>query len=531
MTGLTSATFERRRCKDVYLIVTANMNASDIPTGAAVTAGAPKRRPRKARPVTADPRARIEDAAIEAIGQKGFDAMTVSDVIGIAGVSRKTFYECFDDKRSCFLEVCERECERWLTTAKEASEGCDSAQDRPEAILRAIFEGALHRPATLQMLAFETASMRPDGVELRDKLLQGWGTLLADALQATHKKAPVSQRTLVVLLGGVLRTLRARLGDVSIRPRKPRRTQILGLVPELAEWIGRYSGPAPAPEASVDGELGILLGGRAPGTLATASKSSTRRGLPRGENPISRSFVVHSQRERILDAVANLSAAKGYASVTIPEIAQEAAISVQAFYEHFTGKEDTLLVAYEVGHRRALAAVERAYDSEADWPNAVQAAITALLCFLASEPSFAVLTLVDIGTASERAGALSNEGGTAYASMIGAGFASADFEEAPPQIAPEAISGALRELLYRSAVSERASELHNLVVEATWIALTPFIGSGAALAVAVGPRRASARAGVVDNGSAQNGAAKAGKRNGRAGSDKSGRKRAAAKRR
>lgn len=466
------------------------MNAT-VDLTAASSAGNPKRR-QKARPSTSDPRTRIADAAVEAIGKKGFDAMTVSDVIGIAGVSRKTFYEHFDDKRSCVLMVSERECEHWLQAAKEASDSCDSDDDRVQAVLRAIFEGALDRPATLRMLIFETASMRPDGVELRQRLLDGWSTLLLDALRAAGVKAPPSQRTLAILLGGVVRTLQARLGN-AVRPRKPRRTQILGLVPELAEWIGSYSGASVTPELANDGVPGILLGGRAPGTLATASKSSVRRGLPRGENPISRSFVIHSQRERILDAVANLTAAKGYSSVTIPDIAQEAAISVQAFYEHFTGKEDTLLVAYEVGHRRALAAVERAYDSEADWPNAVHAALTALLCFLASEPSFAVLTLVDVGTASDRSAALSNEGASSYAKMIAPGFAETEPEREPPKIAPEAIAGALRELLYRWAVTMRAGELHHLLVEATWIALAPFVGTAAALEIAIRAERPRGR--------------------------------------
>jgi AcrR family transcriptional regulator len=36
---------------------------------------------------------------------KGYEATTVSDVIEVAGVSRATFYEMFEDKESCFLEA------------------------------------------------------------------------------------------------------------------------------------------------------------------------------------------------------------------------------------------------------------------------------------------------------------------------------------------------------------------------------------------------------------------------------------------
>jgi AcrR family transcriptional regulator len=36
---------------------------------------------------------------------KGYEATTVTDVIEIAGVSRATFYEMFEDKPACFLEA------------------------------------------------------------------------------------------------------------------------------------------------------------------------------------------------------------------------------------------------------------------------------------------------------------------------------------------------------------------------------------------------------------------------------------------
>jgi AcrR family transcriptional regulator len=209
-----------------------------------------------------------------------------------------------------------------------------------------------------------------------------------------------------------------------------------------------------------------------------------RRGLPRGENPISRSFVVHSQRERILDAVANLAAAKGYADLTIPEIVQEAAVSVQAFYEHFSGKEDAFLVAYEVGHRRALVTFERAFDSQQDWPNAIRAGLQALFGFFAAEPAFAHCALVDAPSASDRAAALLLQGTASYEPMFAAGFQEADAEDPPPEIAAQAVVASLHELCFAHVAKERARELADLVPEGTFIALAPFIGGGAAAEIA-----------------------------------------------
>ena len=57
--------------------------------------------PREA--VTESQRNRIHQAMIEVVSERGYPETRVVDVIGVAGVSRKTFYELFDSKEDCFL--------------------------------------------------------------------------------------------------------------------------------------------------------------------------------------------------------------------------------------------------------------------------------------------------------------------------------------------------------------------------------------------------------------------------------------------
>jgi AcrR family transcriptional regulator len=248
--------------------------------------------------------------------------------------------------------------------------------------------------------------------------------------------------------------------------------------------------------------VSVPVGGRAPGTLSLGSRSLEPRGLPRGDGNVSRSFVVHSQRERILDALANLSSAQGYGASTIPEIVQEAAVSVQAFYEHFSGKEDVFLVAYEIGHRKARAIVERAYKSQEDWPEGVRAGIAALFDFLASEPSFAHLAIVDALTASPKTATAAQEGTGAYARLLEPGLelgVSGDsarpganthsgnhknqpaptsakaHDNAPASITVEATTSALLELCMAYVATERVRELPSLAALASDLALRPFL--------------------------------------------------------
>jgi AcrR family transcriptional regulator len=211
------------------------------------------------------------------------------------------------------------------------------------------------------------------------------------------------------------------------------------------------------------------------------------RGLLPGERNVSHSFVVHSQRERIRDAVANLTTESGYAGLTSQNIVDEAAVSLQSFYTHFTDKEDAFLVAYEIGHRKALASAERAYAAEPDWRSGVRAAIAALFDFLVSERSFAHLAFVDALTATPSTADRSNMGMLAYGQLLVPGYEEAPKAQRPPAVTIEAIAGGMVELCLSHALQESIGELPGLVPSATYFALAPFIGAEEAARVATEP--------------------------------------------
>src|SRR5262245_41468079 len=50
---------------------------------------------------------RMIEAITEAVGKRGYADASVADVIELAGVSRRTFYEHFRDKEDCFLTAYE----------------------------------------------------------------------------------------------------------------------------------------------------------------------------------------------------------------------------------------------------------------------------------------------------------------------------------------------------------------------------------------------------------------------------------------
>lgn len=428
-------------------------------------------------------------AMLELVGEQGCAATTVGDVIARARASRKTYYEHFEDKRSCFLAVAEEAARGWVDRTHAAVADAQDAGAAMEAFVQTLFECSLESPPALRILAAELTAAGPVGVERREKVLTELAQALGESLQGlarSDKKtrlgfqlpedgsgSPLAR----ALTGAIVRIAYAR-GRRGERMRRPRRKELLALVTDVARWTATFRF-VPEPQLLPFPHDGFVpAGGRAPGTLSLESRALTRRGLPRGESAVSHSFVIHNQRERLLDALANLSAAKGFSEVTIPEIVHEAAVSVQAFYEHFSGKEDAFCVAYELGQRKLLAITERAYEAHVDWPAAVRAALGAMLDFLASEPSFARIALVDALTAGPKVDTLARDGSGRFAELIKPGLQYSQDGVQRVEIMVEGTVNTLQELCYVYAASERARESSVLLELATHIALAPFAGAG-----------------------------------------------------
>jgi AcrR family transcriptional regulator len=422
-------------------------------------------------------RVRLLVAMVDAIGQDGYRATTVEDVIGRARASRKTFYKHFANKQECFLIAYDAVSARATRHLEEAYSETEGWPQRVQAAIGALFETAMENPAALRLATLEIAAAGPAGIERRERSIELYIRFIRDAATLAPGDGGISETTARAIVGGLYRILH-----------DGRSSRQLGLVRDLAAWAASYY---PGPRAIASSRAGgrapaILEGGRAPGTLAPHSALIDRRGLARGNQNVSPSFVVHSQRERILDAVANLTAENGYGALGVEDIAEAAAVSLKAFYEHFADKEDAFLVAYEVGHTKGLALVERAFFAEPDWRSAVRAGIAALFEFLASEPAFAHMALVEALTATPRTAERSRTGVSDFARMLLPGVEEAPRHARPPAVTIQAIAGGIFELCLHSAVEGRIHQLPELTSDAAYIALAPFIGVDEAARVAKG---------------------------------------------
>ena len=127
--------------------------------------------------------------------------------------------------------------------------------------------------------------------------------------------------------------------------------------------------------------------------------------LPSGRHGLTRDAVVASQRGRLVDAMAQVVAEKGYPATTVADVVEWAGVSRRTFYEQFADKEACFLAAYDVGLAAVLGRIHDAVEVEpsAGWRDRARAGVEAFLALLASEPAFARALQLEILTAGPAA--------------------------------------------------------------------------------------------------------------------------------
>jgi AcrR family transcriptional regulator len=126
--------------------------------------------------------------------------------------------------------------------------------------------------------------------------------------------------------------------------------------------------------------------------------------LPRGRYAASREVVWSSQRERLLEGMADAVAEKGYARVAVADVIERARVSRRSFYEHFDNKEECFLAAYDAGVARLLTAIDESVRAVApDWLRGAVEGTRCYLEMLAANPAFARTYLIEIFAAGRAA--------------------------------------------------------------------------------------------------------------------------------
>jgi AcrR family transcriptional regulator/DNA-binding MarR family transcriptional regulator len=190
-------------------------------------------------------RARIIAALVEVARERGAGRVTVAHIVVRSGVSRRTFYELFEDREACFLAAFEDAVERAATLALPAFEGADGWCNRVRAGLAALLEFLDDEPGLGGLGIVDALSAGATVLERRAQVLQA----LVDVVDGGRAEAKAGLRptrlTAEGVVGGVLSVLYARLAERGPSSERPQRMLSL-LNPLMGVITLPYMGPAAA---------------------------------------------------------------------------------------------------------------------------------------------------------------------------------------------------------------------------------------------------------------------------------------------
>jgi AcrR family transcriptional regulator len=134
------------------------------------------------------------------------------------------------------------------------------------------------------------------------------------------------------------------------------------------------------------------------------SGASNWRGhpLPRGRHKLDAQTVRSSQRQRLIRAMLETVARRGYDAMTVPEVVATARVARNAFYEFFSDKTDCFLAACDEEATDLLRAVQ-AFVNEPDWLENMRLAVRAYLRWWVPRDAFARAYFIGLPAAGERA--------------------------------------------------------------------------------------------------------------------------------
>jgi AcrR family transcriptional regulator len=199
--------------------------------------------------------------------------------------------------------------------------------------------------------------------------------------------------------------------------------------------------------------------------------------LPAGRHGLPREFVVRNQRERLIAGLAEAVAEKGFAGTTVTDITKAASVSRRTFYEHFESREECFLAAYDVVLEQIRASIVGAAEVEQDWPLRVRAGLAALLGFLASEPNFARLGLVESLVAGPEVIRRHRDAIDSFIPLLRLGREGLlDEGDSLPETTEEALVGGISLLIARRVIAGQAEGLEELLPDLVQFTLTPYLG-------------------------------------------------------
>jgi TetR/AcrR family transcriptional regulator len=388
--------------------------------------------------VAANQRRRMYGAMIEAVAASGYGRTSVKQVVTLAGVSRRAFYEQFANKQECFLATLDLIASRAMddiAAAYRATEG--TLEQRLGAALRTFAEVVQGDPKGARLMLVDAPSAGPAGWERLTETLSVFEKRLAASFAHAPGGAPLPEPVARAIVGGLRRATFVRLVE-------ERTDEMPALVGSMLSWTLVFGTAGPSP-------LGVRL---------SQVPSETRLGR-------------EDDRARVLRSALELAALEGYGNLTPMRIADEAGVSIDTFFGLFDDMEACFLTAIEKLGEEVREIVSDPGLTSPEWTAAVRRSLDALMRYFAARPAYTQTIATGVFAMGQRAIDLGAKLAREVAARLTAGAPD------PPLtgLAQEGIEGAIWHTIYCQTTNGGTGTLPELSDYLAYVVLAPFLGA------------------------------------------------------
>jgi AcrR family transcriptional regulator/DNA-binding MarR family transcriptional regulator len=185
-------------------------------------------------------RARILAGMLDVAAERGAGNVTVAHVVARSGVSRRTFYEIFEDREDCFLAAFDEAVGRIEAVVLPAYRRGAKWRERVRAGLTAMLELLDLEPGVGRFVIVETLGAGPQALERRQHALDRMASAIGEGSEEKERSQALPPLTAEGIAGGVLSIVHAHLVEGNPTP-------LVGLAnPLMSMIVLPYLGPAAA---------------------------------------------------------------------------------------------------------------------------------------------------------------------------------------------------------------------------------------------------------------------------------------------
>jgi AcrR family transcriptional regulator len=187
-----------------------------------------------------------------------------------------------------------------------------------------------------------------------------------------------------------------------------------------------------------------------------------------------REFVAGHKRRRMMEAVAELTAERGYEATKIADIVRRAAVARKTLYDNFDGKEDLFLSALDATMSEMRAAVEDGCERAEAPAEKIAAGLEALLDIIAERPAATRMCMVEAISATPSSARLYDAGMRQFVDLL---RRSAPRGSHLPPTIEESLVGGVAWVLQQQIRRDEAENAAHLHPELTQFVLSPYLGA------------------------------------------------------